>query len=66
MSELKIKMCPDRKVTSVHKALTYIEGDSVFEYFTECMRSECIAYDSGICKKYNSKVEYTKSTEGRK
>lgn len=54
MSELKIKLCPDRKVTQVHKALTYIDGDGMFEYFTECMRSGCVAYNNGICEKYKT------------
>ena len=54
----KVKMCPDRKVTQVHPALTYVDGDTTIEYFTECLQEKCIAYRDGNCKKYNNHVFY--------
>lgn len=54
----KIKMCPDRKVTQTHPALTYVDGDTTFEYFTECLKEKCVAYCDGNCKKYNNNVFY--------
>ena len=29
------------------------------------MRSKCVAYNNGICKKYNSKVEYIEKISGK-
>lgn len=58
MKTVETKLCTDRKVTTVHKALTYLDGDSTFEYFTECLKEKCVAYNNGYCKKYNSGVDY--------
>ena len=60
---MSMKMCPDRKVTQVHKALTYIDGDSVFEYFTECLECKCVAFRDGVCQKYGNKVYFEEQGE---
>ena len=55
---MKVKMCPDRKVSEERKALTYGSGDIRFEYFTECLKEKCVAYNGGACQKYGNKVFY--------
>lgn len=58
-----IKLCPDRKVTQVHKAMMIGHGDSMFEYFTECMKEKCVAYSDGRCTKYNNTLVEMKESE---
>ena len=60
---LKIKMCPDRRVTEERKALTYGSGDIRFEYFTECLEGKCVAFRDGVCQKYGNKVYFEEQGE---
>ena len=59
-----VQLCPDRKVSQVNKAMLIGNGDTMFEYFTECMKEKCVAFSNGRCTRYNNTlVEIIESEE---
>lgn len=52
-----IKFCPDLTGKEEVKAVLIGNGDFVRPVLHACIKEKCIAYENGICKKYNTKVE---------
>lgn len=61
-----IKICPD--LTSKEEVIPMVVGRGTFTrpVLHKCLQSQCVAYKTGKCLKYDNNTEYSESLDEKK